>query len=248
MPEPTAPRGSSLSVIVAVLLAAGLTGAVVYIGQLRGQLNALQAQVATQSAQLKPFLDAARTAYPDADTTTALNSVAQRLAAVSRPAAAAPAAVAAVAPANMTLDDIMSADAQQSALVILRNELDTGRKVWFLVAQNNAEALGAQAALQKLFEQAGWPVEVTRAPYPLKAGVFLLAGDEDPPQFVGTVSDALSAGNLDVQYLTGYRAFVNERKTSNPNWVGPELGADQPFTLVIGAKPKLKAAAAPAAE
>ncbi len=87
-------------------------------------------------------------------------------------------------------------------------------------------------------------METVRAPYPLKAGVFLLSGDEDLPQFVSTVSDALSAGGLDVQYLTGYRAFVTERKTSNPNWVGPELAADQPFTIVLGAKPKPKAAAA----
>jgi hypothetical protein len=238
------PRGASLATIAAVLLAIGLTGAVVYIGQLRAQLNAVQAQLATQTAQLKPFLDAARAAYPDADTTTALGSIAQRLAA--RPAAAPVAAAAPAAPVSVSLDDLMSAEEQQAAAQILRNELDTGRKVWILVAQNNGEAMGSAAALQTLFEQAGWPVETAKAPYALKSGVFLLAGDEDPPQFVGTLSDALAAGGLDVQYLTGYRSFVSERKTSNPNWVGPELAADQPFTLVVGAKPKPKEAAAPA--
>ncbi len=155
MPEQPAPqRGSSLSLIVAVLLAAGLTGAVVYIGQLRGQLNAVQAQLATQAAQLKPFLDAARVAYPDAELAVALGPLAQRVANAPRPAAA-PVGPVAVAPANLTLDDLMSADQQQSALQILRNELDTGRKAWFLVAQSNAEALGSQAVLQRLFEQAG---------------------------------------------------------------------------------------------
>ncbi|MDX2166334.1 MAG: hypothetical protein SF182_04700 [Deltaproteobacteria bacterium] len=242
--QPAPAKGSSLATIVAVLLAIGLTGAVVYIGQLRAQLNALQAQLATQTAQLKPFLDAARAAYPDADAATALGSIAQRLAA--RPAPAAPAAAVPAAPVNVSLDDLMSAEEQQSALQILRNELDTGRKLWLLVAQNNGEAIGSASALQTLFEQAGWPVETVKAPYPIKAGVFLLAGDEDPPQFVSTVSDALNAGGLDVQYLTGYRAFVSERRGSNPNWVGPDLAADQPFTLVVGAKPKPKEAAAPA--
>lgn len=244
MSESPAARGASLSLIIAVLLAIGLTGAVVYIGQLRAQLNAVQAQLATQTAQLKPFLDAARAAYPDADPATALESIAQRLARAA--AAPAPVAAAPAAPVNISLDDLMSAEEQESAAQILRNELDTGRKVWILVAQNNGEAMGSAAALQTLFEKAGWPVETAKAPYSLKAGVFLLAGDEDPPQFVGTLSDALTAGGLDVQYLTGYRAFVNERKSSNPNWVGPELADDQPFTLVVGSKPKPKEDAAPA--
>jgi len=234
MPEPAAASRSSLSTVVAVLLAVGLAGAIAYIGQLRGQINALQAQLAVQTAQLQPFLDAARSAYPDADVTTALGSVAQRLTAPPRAAAPRGAAVAA---AEVRIEEFMPADKQESVLQILRNEPDSGRKAWFLVAQGNAEAQGAQAALQTLFEQSGWPVDVVRAPYPLKAGVYILAGDETPPAFVDTANAALTSGGLEVQYLTGYRAFVEERKATNPNWVGPELAADQPFTIVIGSKP-----------
>lgn len=126
---------------------------------------------------------------------------------------------------------------------VLRNEADSGRKAWFLVAQNNREATAAQAELQKIFEQAGWPVEVERAPYPVKAGIFLLAADETPPGFVDTVSDAFGAGGVEVQYLTGYRDFSTGRKAANPKWVGPTLADDQPFTIVIGSKPQPKVAA-----
>lgn len=235
MSDSPAPARGSLPTVAAILLAAGLVGAIAYIGQLRGQINGLQAQLATHEAQLQPFLDAAQAAYPDAETDAALRAIAQRLAA--RPSAPAPRQQAAVEPATVRLEDFMSADQQASVLQILRNEPDSGRKVWFLVAQGNAEALGTQAALQTLFEQSGWPVETVRAPYPLKAGLYLLAGDEQPPEFVDTVNAALTNGGLEVQYLTGYRAFVTERKASNPNWVGPELADDQPFVLIVGSKP-----------
>ena len=109
-------------------------------------------------------------------------------------------------------------------------------------AQNNREAAAAQAELQKIFENAGWPVAIERAPYPVKAGIFMLAGDETPPKFVDTVSDAFDAGGVEVQYLTGYRDFYKGRQKENPKWVGPTLADDQPFTIVIGSKPQPKVA------
>ena len=91
-----------------------------------------------------------------------------------------------------------------------------------------------------MFEKAGWPVQVERAPYPVKAGIFMLAGDETPPTFVDTVSDAFDAGGIEVQYLTGYRDFYKGRQAENPKWVGPTLADDQPFTIVVGSKPQPK--------
>ncbi len=234
----TAPRSSPLLLAAAAVLAALLIGAGAYIAQLRAQL-------AAQTAQLQPFLAAAQTLYPDAAPDTALRSIAQRLGEMRPPlpASATAAAPAAVTAAPIRLDELLTAAQQDAMLAVLRNEADSGRKAWFLVAQNNAESLGVQAALQSLFEQAGWPVETQRAPYPLKAGVFMLAGDETPPAFVDRVDEAFRAAALDVQYLTGYRAFYAERKAQNPKWVGPALADDQPFTIVVGSRPKAKAAA-----
>jgi hypothetical protein len=49
---------------------------------------------------------------------------------------------------------------------------------------------------------------------------------------------------MDVQYLTGYRAFSAERKQANPSWRGPDLTESQAFTIVIGSKPTPKPVAA----
>jgi len=230
MPEEFAPaRASSLPIVVAVLLAAGLAGAGAYIAQLRGEVTTLHAQLKAQADQLQPFADVAKTAYPDADVATGLGSVAQRLNELMRASAAQPA-------------DFMPPDKQQAMLEVLRNQTSTDRKAWILAPQNNAEAVGAQLALQKIFQQAGWPVFTARTPYPLKAGVLVLAGDETPPAYVDSVSEALTAGGLDAQYLTGYRAFVTDRKAQNPKWVGPELQDDQTYLIVVGSRPKPKAA------
>ena len=237
----TAGRSSTAPTVIAVLLAAALVGAGAYITQLRGQLTAAEQQLA-------PFATAAKTLYPDADPATALRSVGERVATmVARQTAAASqaASAAAVAPAAAPAAPVEAADyltpLQEDAIVgVLRNEVDTGRKVWFLVAQNNRDATAAQMELQQVFEKAGWPVQVERAPYPVKAGIFMLAGDETPPTFVDTVSDAFDAGGIEVQYLTGYRDFYKGRQAENPKWVGPTLADDQPFTIVVGSKPQPK--------
>jgi len=239
MDEQTPPRRGSVAPIIAALLAAALVGAGAYISTLRGQLTA-------QQQQLAPFAKIAKTLYPDADPATALRSVAERIEplaaranSMQQAAAAAPAAPAEpVVPA-----DFLTTEQEDAMAGVLRNEADSGRKAWFLVAQNNREAAAAQAELQQIFEKAGWPVEIQRAPYPVKAGIFMLAGDETPPGFVDTVSDAFSAGGIEVQYLTGYRDFYKGRQAANPKWVGPTLADNQPFTIVIGSKPQPKVAA-----
>lgn len=181
--------------------------------------------------------------YPDAEPATALRSVSERLDTLLRARAAAPRPAAPAAAAEPVAPaDLLNASQEEAMIAILRNEIDTGRKAWFLVAQNNREAAAIRAELQGIFERAGWPVEIQRAPYPLKAGMFMLAGDETPPQFVDTVSDAVEAGGLELQYLTGCRDFYKGRQAENPNWVGPTLADDQPYTIVIGARAQPAAA------
>ncbi|MBX3024020.1 hypothetical protein KF840_03825 [bacterium] len=245
MDENTPASRGSVAPVIAVLLAVALVGAAVYIGSLRGQLTAAQQQLA-------PFAKIAKTLYPDADPATALRSVAQRIEplaaranSLQQQAAAAAAAPAAPPPADAPAPppaDFLTAQQEEAMVGVLRNETDSGRKAWFLVAQNNREAAAAQAELQQIFEKAGWPVAIERAPYTVKAGIFMLAGDETPPHFVDTVSDAFDAGGVELQYLTGYRDFYKGRQAENPKWVGPTLADDQPFTIVIGSKPQPKVA------
>ena len=139
-----------------------------YITQLRGQLTAAQ-------KQLEPFADIAKKLYPDADQATALHSVSEQLQTLVVRAPAAPAAQDVANAAPPPPSDFLTAAQEDAIANVLRNEADTGKKAWFLVAQSNREASSAQAELQKVFEKAGWPVQVERAPYPVKAGIFLLA-------------------------------------------------------------------------
>lgn len=235
MDDTTAPRrGSGLPTAIAAVLAVALVGAGAYITQLRDQLRAAQEQLA-------PLVAAAKALYPDADPATALGSIAERVTALAKapaPRAAQPVAAAAEPPAAPV--DALSTLQEDAMVAVLQNEVDSGKKAWFLVSQNNGEAQSAVVELQAVFEKAGWPVETVRAPYPVKAGIFMLAGDETPPAFVDTVHDAFSAGGVEVQYLTGYRDFYKGRQTENPNWVGPTLADDQPFTIVVGSRPQPK--------
>jgi hypothetical protein len=163
--------------------------------------------------------------------------------AAAPPAAPAAAPNATLAPAAAPAGDVLTA-AQQKAMIDLLSAVPAGeRKAWFQIQANNETTAGVQAAFQKAFEQAGWTTQTVRRPYPVKAGVFLLAADETPPAVVEMVNNAFAAAGLEVQYLTGYRAFFNDRKQNNPNWVGPELAADQPFVIVIGSRPNPKAPA-----
>jgi hypothetical protein len=163
----------------------------------------------------------------------------QRAAAPARPADSAPAAGAA-ADRDAAAGGVLTPAQEQRMVTALSSVAETERRAWFQIQANNQTTAPVQAALQRVFEKAGWTTETVRAPYPLKSGIFILAGDETPPGSVDAVNGAFATAGIDVQYLTGYRAFFNDRKRNNPNWVGPELATDQPFIIVIGARPTPK--------
>jgi hypothetical protein len=206
---------STLPRIAIPILLFALAGAGAYISHLRGRIATLEQGQGSAAAPAPRPAEAAR-------------------------AAGAPAAPAA-APAAASATDVLTAEQEQAMGDVLRGEIDSGRKVWFLIHQSNPETAGIQAEIGAVFELAGWPVEVQRYPAPLKAGITVLAADETPPSFVNTASDALDAARIDTKLLTGYRDYFNGKKADDPNWRGPELAADQPFVIVIGSKPTLKA-------
>lgn len=213
MPE-DAPPSPVWPRIALALLAVALVGAVAYIVHLHGRNGNVDQHAAVPN---RPA--------PDAQ---------------GKPAASLPDAAPTISEAAIAA--VLTPVQQQAMREALKGEVAPERKAWFQIQQNNAETGAVQAALARIFEQAGWATETVRASYPLKRGIYLLAAEEQPPPFVDTVNDAFTAAGIDVQYLTGYRAFYADRKQQNPNWRGPELAAGQAFVVVIGSKPTPKPA------
>jgi hypothetical protein len=219
---PAAPIPAAGLRVAVVALVIALVAALAYIVHLHDRLAQLEqrAPIAKREAPAAPA-PAARPAAP----------------------AAAGAENAAV-PNEDAIQAALTAPQRQALVDGLKAQGGPDRIAAFYVQQNNPETAAVQLALQRIFEQAGWTTETVRTGYPLKTGIFLLAADETPPPFVDAVNDAFDAAGIDVQYLTGYRSFVTERKRANANWRGPELTDAQAFTIVIGSRPTPKAAGA----
>jgi len=150
---------------------------------------------------------------------------------------------AAAPDAGAVQGEVLTAEQADAIGAVLKTDTGSGRTAWFQIEQNNAATGAFQAALGRVFTDAGWTVKTVRSPYGFKPGVFLMAADENPPEFVVTVKDALNAAGWDVRYLTGYRAFFKS-KVNDPEWHGPELTDDQSFVIVIGSRPALKGTSA----
>jgi hypothetical protein len=171
---------------------------------------------------------------PSADQRAAAPAAARSPAAQATPAPGAPVVSEAAVVAVLTPEQ------QRAMHDTLAAAAGSDRKAWFQVQANNQGTAVVQAAFQRVFESAGWTTETVRAPYGLKSGIFILAGDEQPPAAVESVNAAFQAAGIDAQYLTGYRAFFIDRKQSNPSWVGPELASGQSFVIAIGSQPTPK--------
>lgn len=124
---------------------------------------------------------------------------------------------------------------EQKAAMIEKLQLTPGAPVWFAVVPNNPEAANFQKQLQTVFEEAGWQVKGnTVVRFPMKPGVFVFAADEEPPDYLGSVNDALEAAGLTVTSGRGYRDFVKQKKEENKDWVGLEIGPEETYVLAVG--------------
>lgn len=145
----------------------------------------------------------------------------------SAPAAPPPAPSAPVAARVIT--------PEQKTAMLEKLGATPGAPVWFAVVPNNPEAADFQKQLQKVFEEAGWQVKGnTVVRFPMKPGVFVFAADEEPPDYLSSVNDALEAAGLTVTSGRGYREFVRQKKEEKPDWVGLELGPEDSYVLAVG--------------
>jgi len=113
-----------------------------------------------------------------------------------------------------------------------------GSPVWIAATQADARAVSRAEDLGKIFTSAGWHVRtITRSAIPIRAGTYLFAGDERPPEYVETVRQALEQAGLTPTVATGYRDFYAEKTRSEPGYRGFPFAQDQTFLLVVGRMP-----------
>lgn len=142
-----------------------------------------------------------------------------------------PAAAAKVVTSTRSPDD-----SEKAAMIeVLQAETEENRRAWFLYSAGQDESAALAKSLAQVFESAGWKTTTRELRgMALKPGVSILAAEEEPPEWVGTVNEALGKGGLDPKFGTGYRAFYEEKKKENPAWPGIALGADEVFVVAIG--------------
>ena len=173
---------------------------------------------------------------------TSINAENARLRAASQSAPAAPGAAPAQAPAAAAPAQPAAAPAaarsltgEQRQAMLEKLQNNPGRPVWFATVPNNPEAATYQKQIQSVFEAAGWEIKGNSPiKFPMKAGIFVFAGDEEPPDYLASVNDAFEAAGITITSGRGYREFVRAKKEEKPDWVGLELGPDDVYVIAIG--------------
>jgi tetratricopeptide (TPR) repeat protein len=163
----------------------------------------------------------------------------QDVAAGTRGATAAPTAAAPATRAAAGAGAVWSLSSESHAAMVAQlAKRPAAAATWILydTRQPSAEALARQLA--SAFEAAGWSVRrLAGAPVPLRAGLFVFAADDPPPQALATIASALAAAQLHPTTASGYREFTAARRRADPNWRGIELDADQSFVIAVGRPP-----------
>ena len=106
---------------------------------------------------------------------------------------------------------------------------------WIAAPRSDPRALALADELSEAFSRAGWRVRpVRRTQLRFRPGIYLFAGEEDPPAYVVTVRLALDEAGFSPTYGTAYRSFYDEKKKNDPSWEGFPFVPEQTFLLVIG--------------
>jgi hypothetical protein len=128
---------------------------------------------------------------------------------------------------------------QRDAMVkILAAQTSRDRKAWFVIGPDDPETQALATGLRAAFEQAGWKADIRTVPGMVPTpGIAMLAAEEEPPLWVGSVQKALDASGLQVKYGIGYRSTYEEKKKEDSGWVGVPIEPNQAFVIVIGPVP-----------
>src|SRR5581483_191169 len=105
---------------------------------------------------------------------------------------------------------------------------------WIAYDARDAGAMRLASDLKSAFEEARWTVK-SREPlkFAARPGIFVIAGEEtsEPAR---AVDEALGRAGIDHKFLSGYRAYSEERRRADPAWRGIELADGQEFVIVVG--------------
>lgn len=193
-----------------VLLGVLLVGAAFYVLLLRSENAELRARLARRAPT-----PAVAAAAPDPTPAVA-------------DAPVAPAAPTNTGPARLS-------DADRTAILArLANVTAPAKHAWLAFAPQDPGSVALHGDLVAVFRQAGWPVDSTPAPFPLRRGVYMFAADATPPAWVDDVLRALRDVGYEPTLGLDYRSYYEERKRTDPSWNGFALAPDQAFLLAIG--------------
>jgi len=110
-----------------------------------------------------------------------------------------------------------------------------GTPAWIAYDGRDPSAHALAQQLADAFTAAGWSVRpLVEAPFPLRAGLFVFAADENPSPSAAAATAALEAAHLRAAVASGYRDYASDRRRADPNWTGFQLAADQEFLIAVG--------------
>ena len=113
-----------------------------------------------------------------------------------------------------------------------------GSPAWIAAPNSDKRAVALAQELSGAFTKAGWRVRpVRRTNLAFKPGMYVFAAEEQPPEYVKTVSQALDEAGFAPAFRTGYRPYYDEKKKADPKFQGFPFAPEQTFLVVIGRTP-----------
>ena len=146
--------------------------------------------------------------------------------------AAAPQALSNPA-ANGKLDDTTRASLER-----ILSTAPAGSPAWIAAPKSDSRAGALADELSGAFTRAGWRVRpVRRTALAFRPGMYVFAGEQEPPDYVRTVAHALSEAGFAPTYRTAYRSFYDDKKKADPAFQGFPFAPEQTFLVVVGRTP-----------
>jgi tetratricopeptide (TPR) repeat protein len=125
---------------------------------------------------------------------------------------------------------------RERVLGVLRRQ-GPGTPLWLAVYRADAASVAFADALRTVAVEAGWQVrEVRDVTFRVRPGAYVFSGDERAPPAAVAMVEALTVAGVSPTVGSGYRAYYEERRRSDPSYRGFDLGAAS-YLVVIGPRP-----------